>query len=426
MTERPVENLEGALNRALERHAAKAPAPASDLFERVETRYRRRRRVRTTGAAAAMALVLSGTAFGMWSHDGGSAVLLESPSPGAQPLSRPGQKAESPFRATPVEKLWPEAVHRIPARLRDGTEIMPQTLIDERTVLVNSWGGFEKPSVLYAYDLPTGEATRITDVVTPKNTQIFASGFTVGEGRIFWHTTSTDLTSTIWSVPVKGGTAVVTVERTPAAAPFEGGAMTAGQIPGGQIGDLTVSGGKLYWSRSGGGVYTAPVAGGPAEPVPGTEEEMLVQWPWVGGLASDSRQDRGRINGRDLRNLETGEKKTAAFSPGEENWDCGITWCLAGSLVKDRSGTETFRVSGHPAVAPNQTASLDRFVASVSRSDQKTLLLLNDLRTRRSGSIELVQKDDEVSYSTMKSSGSRMYSTRLADEYVIVDLKAIG
>jgi len=429
MTGQPVEDLEETLNRTLERHAEKAPAPAADLIERVETRYRGRRRARMTGAAATMALVLSGTAFGVWPDDGPDGTLGPADTATAPP-SPPVKASGEQFKITPIEKLWPEAVHRIPAELPDGTEIEPQALIDGRTVLVNAWAGFEKASTLYAYDLTTGEATKITDVVTPKGTWLFASGFTVGDGRIIWQTTSDDRISTIWSVPAKGGIAVATVEGIPAASektvegtpPSEedGTTAVAGRPTPSGVGGLAVSDGKIYWSNSWGGVYTAPLSGGPAEPVPGTEKEQLVQWPWVDGPEQD------RITGRRVRNLETGEKRTVDFSPGDEKWSCGITWCLGRSSATDRSGTETFRVPGHAAVAWSEMTALDRFIVRVSYSDRKTLLLLSDLKTRRSGSITLTPKVGELPHSPVRNPGSRMYSTRVAGEYVIVDLEAIG
>ncbi|GAA2723773.1 hypothetical protein [Actinocorallia aurantiaca] len=437
MTGQPVENLEDTLNRTLERYAGKAPAPAPDLVERVETRYRKRRRARMTGAAAAMALVLGGTTFGVWPDDGGTVVPSGSLNPAA---STPGQEKESPFEITPIEKLWPEAVHRIPTELPNGTEIEPQALIDERTVLVNAWSKFEKTSVLYAYDLATGEARKITDVVTPKKTKIFASGFTVGDGKIIWYTASTDGTSTIWSVPVEGGAAVATVERIPgetgdgatASASAKDGATASAKdgttvdpvSPG--IVDLAVSGGKIYWSGSLGGVHTAPLTGGPAELVPGTEKELLVQWPWAGGPVRDRSQDGGKahITHRELRNLETGEKRSTTLEDGDTNWDCGITWCLSqdGRSVTSRDGN---RMALLPGRLVNGRVALDRFALSTTGSGDKARILVHDLRTGRVGSIAPMLSDGDATYSLLKGTGSRMYATPVEDGHLIVDLEAV-
>ena len=407
MTGRHMENLEETLNRTLERHAGKAPAPAPDLIQRVEARYRRRRRARMTGAAAAMALVLSGTAFGVWPDDGGTVGPQGSLNPAA---AAPGQKEKNPLEITPIEKLWPEAVHRIPARLPDGTKITPQALIDERTVLVSVWSSFEKTSALYSYDLATGESSKITDVVTPKRTKGFASGFTVGDGKIIWYTTSADGTSTIWSVPVEGGTAVATVESAPA-----------------EIGALGVSGGKIHWSGSRGGVYTAPLAGGSAALVPDTEKERLVQWPWAGGPIRDLSQngDKAYVAYRELRNLETGEKRSTILNDRDTNWDCGITWCLSqdGKSITSRDGN---RMGLLPGYLVNGTVALDRFALSTTGSGSKAGVLVHDLRTGRAGSIAPRLSDGDASYSMLKGAGSRMYATSVKGGHLIVDLEAIG
>lgn len=434
MSGQPVENLEETLNRTLERHAERAPAPAADLIGRVETRYRRRRRARMTGAAATMALVLSGTAFGVWPSAGPDGALAPADTAAAPP-SLPAKASGDRFETTPIEKLWPEAVHRIPARLPDGTEIAPQALIDERTVLVSASARFEKASALYAYDLATGEATKITDVVAPKKTKIFASGFTVGDGRILWHTTSADRTSTIWSVSVKGGTAVATVERIPGgtgdgptASAENGTAVATVESASAGIGDLTVSGGKIYWSGPRGGVYTAPLSGGPAESVPGTEKERLVQWPWAGGPVHDRSQDgdKAQVTHRELRNLETGEKRsTVLTTAGDMSWDCGITWCLSRDekSVTSRDGGRMALLPGHPV---DTRVALDRFALSVTGSGNKARVLVNDLRTGRVGSIAPMLSDGDASYSILKGTGSRMYDTLVEGGHLIVDLEAIG
>ncbi|GAA0945379.1 hypothetical protein [Actinocorallia libanotica] len=433
MTGQPVENLEETLNRTLERHAEKAPAPASDLIDRVETRYRKRRRVRTTGAAAAMALVLSGTAFGMWSDGGGPTTLLESSGTSTQALSRPGQKAEDPFETTPIEKLWPEAVHQVPARLQDGTEITPQALIDARTVLVSAWASFEKASALYAYDLATGKAEKITDVVTPKGTWLFASGFTVGDGKILWQTTSADRMTTIWSVPVEGGTPVAAVENIPAEAVGPAGSVKDGATavpvepsPSGVAG-LGVFGGRVYWSGSPNGVYTAPLTGGSAELVAGTEKERLVRWPWAGRSVSDRTQggDKTKTIRWELRNLETGEKKPVFSAPGGTDWNCWITWCssVTENALTTRDGSQMTDLPGH--LLDRGVVALDRFVLSVDGSRNKASVMVNDLQEGRTGSIALTPTDGGVSYSVLRGAGSRMYATPTADGHVIVDLEAI-
>lgn len=410
MTGQLAENVEDALQRTLERYAEKAPAPAADLVGQVETRYRRRRRARTTGAVTAMALVLGGAVFGLGQDDGGTTVL-QRPGTAAPPPASSEEGAESPFEITPVERLWPEAVHRIPARLPNGTEISPQALIDGRTVLVNAWGGFEKASALYAYDLGTRKATKITDVVTPPGTEIFASGFAVGDGRVVWYTRS-GRTGTIWSAPLGGGKAVKAVEQVPSKI---------------HDGTLAVSGGRIRWSASPGGVYTAPLSGGPAEPVPGTRKGRLVQWPWATGPAGAPQGgDRARITGRELRNLETGKKRVSTFTVGDANWTCWITWCSASGShsVVERDGTGAVRLPGHLVEG---TVVLDRFALSTVDSGRQTLLLVNDLRTRRSGSVTLVPEEDgSVSHFGLKGTDARMYTTRVKDEHVIVDLEAIG
>ncbi|MEO3782560.1 hypothetical protein ABGB12_04460 [Actinocorallia sp. B10E7] len=415
MTGQSVENLEETLNLTLERHAERAPAPAPDLIERVETRYRKRRRARMTGAAAAMVLVLGGTVFGGWSSAGPDRTVGPADT-AASPLPPPEEAAKDPFEITPIEKLWPKAVHRIPARLPDGTEIAPRLMIDERTVLVNSWAGFETVSALYTYDLRTKKAAKIIDVVTPAGSKYTAGGFAVGEGRVVWSTVSADRTSTIWSAPVGGGAAVKAVERF------------SGEI--GARDTLTVSGGRIYWSEFSAGVYTAPLAGGTAELVPGTEKERLVRWPWAGSPVPDRSQDQNRvqITGRELRNLETGEKRTVAFAAGGTSWNCKITWCLdrKSNSITTRNGTGTVRLHGH---LMDDEVALDRFAVSMADTEGGAEMLLHDLRTRRTGSFATVPGYDHgsgpVYYGAVEGPDTRMYTAPVAGGHLIVDLKAI-
>ncbi|GAA1720080.1 hypothetical protein [Nonomuraea bangladeshensis] len=320
--------LEDKLSHAFAGAAQRAPQAPAGLLATVKTRHRRRR-ARTAAVYAATAVVL--VAGGV-----GTAVSGLGASAEPQPAVSATGEAEPPADKIPprVEKVWPQAVHKIPAKLPDGRTYYPQLLLDDRTLLVMTGVNDGKRQFLWSYDLGTGRPRKIAEIPPTKGSAIFADGVAAGGGNIVWWASYKEAGSPrvarIWTVPAAGGR-----PRPVTDVPL-GNVMKEGHING-----LAVTGSDVVFAYEKGGVYRVPLSGGSPQPVKGAERHHILQWPWVG-------VHDGKSTFRELLNVETGERRDAVIKADEEV-RCGLERC-AGVAVRyktvkverprDRSGKE--------------------------------------------------------------------------------------
>ncbi|WP_345482699.1 hypothetical protein, partial [Actinopolymorpha pittospori] len=334
--------VEHQLVRTLEAAAGRAPTPEPGLLDQLERRSRRRRqRAQVALAGAAVLAVVAGSAVALGlSQPSGQSATLAPAGPSTERSTEPGPKGVG-VPVEPIEKLWPDAVHNIPNRLPGGEKFRPQTMADDHTVLVSIDAGFENAGELWAYDLTDKTARKVTTVRKSKNTTIFASNFTVGEGHVVWWTSGVDEgkpVTEVWGAPLAGGAA------------YRVGKVNSGS--GVQQMAIAISGQKVFWSLRDGGVYQAPLSGGEAKLIDGTQKFGLVQYPWVGSpvpkLESYSGEAPDALDYRTLRNLETGEERTAAARDG--SWTCRVQWCVGSmndsGFVQRRDGTGRREIGG--------------------------------------------------------------------------------
>ncbi|MGR6912627.1 TolB family protein [[Actinomadura] parvosata] len=388
-------DLEADLARVIGRAAERAPQAPSDLPARVVSRSRRRRS-RTLAAATAVAVVVvaGGVALSVRGLQGAPDVAVHPATPTA---TTPGL----------VEQVWPDAVWKIPAKLREGgRKLRPVIFIDDRTLLLETWASHEKADALYAYELDTGRTRKITDIRTPKG--VFASAFTAGAGRIFWQTIE-DTRTRLWSVPITGGEPA----PLPTDAPIRKGADK-----------LVVTGDRLAFSAfQGGGVFTVPLDGGAVTPVKNAVEHHILTWPWV-GMPGDYTPDN-EPSFKELYNVETGEMSLALVRPGDEYVRCGVTTCVgvgAGGkpFVRLRDGSQEREL---PDTAMHGL-SMDRFM-TVSLPTRGQALL--DLVTGKSGDLGL--RPDAKGAMTSVQPGirnDRLVWYELKGRLVIIDLARIA
>ncbi|WP_336216609.1 hypothetical protein [Nonomuraea sp. LPB2021202275-12-8] len=149
-------------------------------------------------------------------------------------------------------------------KLPNGRKGRPLTLIDDRTLLLETGQSFENADALHTYDLETGKTRKMTDIRTPKG--VFASGYAVGGGRIVWQTIDNMKTS-FWSAPLSGGQPTAVGTDTPIKGRGDG---------------LVVAGDRIAFSLHEGGVFTLPLEGGAVTPVRVAERHHILRWPWVG------------------------------------------------------------------------------------------------------------------------------------------------
>ncbi|WP_433251288.1 TolB family protein [Streptosporangium sp. CA-135522] len=324
--------LEEKLSRALSGAAHRAPQVPAGLTATVETRHRRRR-ARTAAVLAAAAVVVVAGGAGV-AVNALRASALPNPAVSATDGAKPPTKPAAGTIPPPIEKVWPRAVHKIPARLPDGRAYYPQLLLDDHTLLVVTGALDGDRQFLWSYDLGTGKPSRIAEIPPTKGSAIYADGIAAGGGDIVWWASYKEpggpRVARIWTVPVTGGK-----PRQVTDVPL-GNVMKEGHING-----LSVTGSDVVFAYEKGGVYRVPLSGGRPRPVKGAERHHILQWPWVG-------VHRGKAVFRELLNVETGERRDAVVKADEEV-RCGLDRC-AGMAVRyetvkverprDRSGKE--------------------------------------------------------------------------------------
>ncbi|SNT37796.1 hypothetical protein SAMN05443665_102611 [Actinomadura meyerae] len=310
MTDEPMtDELGTALRGALATAAREAPAVRPGLLEAVETAHTRRRRRRVAAAALGTALLLGGTgAIGAVARSG------DGPPPVAAPGALEPVPADGLGTPVKVRERWPDAVRTVPGRLPGGTALHPVALLDGDVLVGATWASLQRPDELWSYDLGTGRADLITDIVIPRGSRIFASDFTIARGQVVW-----------WLSYRAGGRDTVEVWGAPLAG---GPARKITGLPGNDVTALLIDGDDVVMG-AGGAVYRAPLAGGAPAKVPGTDGFSIVAWPWIGSPAS-REGGVGTIRFESLRNLATGERRDARLAPFKGAWSCDVTWCVGG------------------------------------------------------------------------------------------------
>ncbi|GAA2214416.1 hypothetical protein GCM10009850_098810 [Nonomuraea monospora] len=400
-------DVEEMLRRTLGSASQQAPRMPTHLPAQLEASYRRRRRrnlAQVVLAAAAVVVVAAGTTA-VLRHGDTTATTL-SPS-----TSRP----DAPVwpLPEPVARVWPEAVHKVPARGPGGTKLMPQTFIDDRTVLVTTWGGFEKTDALYAYDLVTHDLREITDVPTPAGTVLFASDFTVGEGRVVWWTATKDARIHVWTAPLSGGDATTVAD------------LEAGTTPG--LDGLAVEGDRILFSPTGGGVFTVPAAGGAVQAVPGGEGMHLLKWPWVGSPGAAPEGDGTRFI--TISNVETGETSVAVRHNGEHTLACGVRLCAGvregrKSFYRLRDGSQEKELP-MTDLSPDGLARERFLVAMVTAEGAGHIPILYDVSTGTAADLGVRARGGRLSIPGVARDG-RLVSYQVGDDLYVVDLAKIG
>jgi hypothetical protein len=367
-------------------------------------RRRRTRRMLECGAlvtAAAVIVAVAGAAVGTHAMPTDRGDSPQS-SAGHGVLKRP-----KPVHASPIDSVWPEAVHRLPDTLSDGRAYRPWTLVDGHTMVVTAHSG--KTNAVYTYDLRTHAVKRLAEAGG-------AQGFTAGSGTVVWWRI-TGGTAEIWAVPASGGTAHrVVVQR--------------GIDQG--LTRVVVDGGDVVWSADGdGGVYRAPLAGGTPQQVPGSAGMHILAWPWIGKPYGLEGVGEKEVVFEDLLNTRTGEKRTADLTD-RDGWGCGLAWCIGGgpagaSEAQRRDGSRRHAIPNGQA-ALQGLPLLDRFVVTYPSGPlegPRGNAALYDLNTGRMGDLSFPYGADGLGVDNLDPTNRLVYA-QIAGEYLIIDLQAIS
>ncbi|MET8001249.1 hypothetical protein [Nonomuraea glycinis] len=408
--------LEDDLRRTLAFASERAPRAPGGLSGQVVARSRgRRMRVQALVAAVAVVVVAGGVGAvvrAAGDHAAPTAVTpveaTGAPSEGiGDPWGREPQTADIPDL---VDKVWPEAVWRIPGRLPGGQKYQPRHFIDDRTLLLETWESFEKANAIYAYDLVTGRTRKIAAIRTPKG--VYASGYVSGAGHIVYqtvHVIAGESVTRFWSVPIKGG--------EPTAIETDKEVKSRGT-------ELAVVGDRVAFSLSDGGVFTVPLGGGAVTAVQGADRHHLLSWPWVGTPGDYTPGNEPSFE--ELLNVETGETSRAVIHPGETNVRCGVTTCVG--RKSDRTAFYRLRDGSQERVldpASSRGLAADRFV-TVHLPRSPGGQTLNDLVTGKSADLGLRPNAKGQSTSIQPDIGDgRLVAYELKGKYVIIDLMKI-
>ncbi|MBM7787878.1 TolB family protein [Tenggerimyces flavus] len=340
------DQLEQEIERVLREAGENAPTPPPGLLARIDDRAHRRRRTRIGTGAVCLAAAAAVTAVAIASG------VVRAPNATPQPMQTPTKTMVEGVKILPpkpAEELWPEAVHQINGYLPKDRHLVPMDFIDNENLLVGivEVGGAKE--ALYRYELATRKVTKLTDIGVPME----ADGFTISGGWIVWYVES-ETHGEIFGVPVAGGQV----------------RQLATGVPGEGIEGIAVDGDSVYWASSNGTsvrILSAPF-GGMAKEVPNSDDAMIVSWPWIGSPIPPVEPVPG-IAFRDLRNVRTGETRTATDRTG--TWACHLTWCVGGTdkqvFVERRDGTQRQQL---PSIGINLTDRVlnppvrDRFVIS--------------------------------------------------------------
>lgn len=370
------ESLAAEFRRAADR------APSIDLRARVETGYRRRRNRRVALAAAvAVAAIAAGTSF------------VVSPRP-VERVATP--KAVRPMSG-PIEKVWPDALHTIDAKLPNGRFFQPELFLDANTVLVRELEPkANEPRDIWSIDLRTNAAKLLVRVAPPAKDMILRAAPAVGDGQLAWYTIDNGRIE-IWAAPLSGGKQHWVTSQA------------------GSSARLDITDGHVIWSRAGApGVFRAPLTGGTPELIPGTAKQWLAAWPWVG---SPGPMSAGFF--RHLANLSTGEKAKSATS-------CYVTWCRVGDgrSVRRRDGSGESKLPGLPVDFP---PALDRFLSvQLMKGNTSTGQVIYDLKTGRTGDLGYRVKNGRIETARMLAGRNGLFSFTSKGKVVLVDLNAIA
>ncbi|GAA3205531.1 hypothetical protein [Nonomuraea helvata] len=399
-------DVEQTLRRTLGQAAEQAPRLPALLPQRLERIHRRRRqRARMALAAAAVVLVAGGSVAVVGGGGGGGDTIMAA--------TASGPRSEKP--AEPVEKVWPEAVRKIPAKSPDGGSWRPWTFIDGHTLLMTSSAGSDRTTAVYAYDLDGDAPRKIATVPTPKGTVGSANGFTAGNGYVAWWTETKDRVAHLWAVPLDGGTAKIVGDQRLDVADDGSG-----------IDGLALVDGKIVFSLYTGGVFTVPVEGGEVQPVDRGTGMHLLSWPWAGtpGLGGEPNGTRfGRIV-----NMETGETRTAVVNPGEQLQICGVTICAGRTaehepFFRKRDGSDQ-KIVPHDMIPMRPPTQDHRFYVSSYGDGKPEGVGLYDMDNGRSGDLGIPGEGYSIKMPSPDATG-RLFSYTLGNDFYLIDLAKI-
>lgn len=421
-------SLEEDLAHTLAGAAERAPEPDEGFVVGVRQR-RRARRNRRIAAVAACATVLT-VASGL------GVVRLTRPADEGVPVAAWSGTVPDFDTVESPDKVWPEAVRRLPLRLPNGSEYQVHAVLGNDRYLVSlvSWGmpEVEERWAPWVFDAKSGGLTFLGQKEKPDNYSAGSDDWATAVGDYaIWFSggAGSDDAEGIWVARLDG----------------DGEPRKLGVLPIRVYGLPTYGLTKdaVYWHVEGSGVYRVPLSGGAPELIRGSEGYAATGLsPWVN---TKERPLTGPGPGPEelsgeLWDLETGERRPWRTTvPGATGVTCAPLQCtgLSGNgrhFVHRLDGTAVQALPyGRDDFHPFYSME-GRFGLGTVRTSHGEVWYVWDLVTGLAGTVSADSPPgrDDVNKPGFTQAASRGFEDSLlqwpADEQSIyvLDLKAIG
>jgi hypothetical protein len=305
------------MNLAEELRAAVADPPPTriDLDALVTREERRKVRVRWLAAGCATVVAITGTIVG---------VRLAAPPAVDDRIEWSADRLPDPATLPSVEKVWPDAVHKLPKTLPDGSEYSVLAVLGDDRYLVATVRDQRVPDSARGPSIFDTRAGRVTSLVPAA---AGATDLDLLDARVVGD-------QVVWMQEAARG-------RELWAARLDGtGGRRLATLADGAGRKLAVAGDTVMWEQDVPGareklkepittIWRVPLSGGDAAQLPGSAGWSLAGGPWLTTQVLVTSFEAHRAG--ELWNPATGEKRRWATHEDLEFVNCGPTWCGGGS-----------------------------------------------------------------------------------------------
>ena len=409
-------DFEEQLTRTLEGAAERAPLPAGDPVAAVRMRQRRSRRRR---AGIAVACVVAATAAVLV----GTRLAVPSPNPAPAPEYVFAPDRIPDFTDLPgPDKVWPNAVHRLPAKLPDGYRYSVVAVLGDDRYLVTRglFNGEPAPSV---FNTRTGTVTALgTSAVTDGLAMSRVLMARELNGKAVWFlegSRNNRFVREAWVAPLDGSSAT-----------------RLANLPDGSAPRFSPSGNGIIWEYQTGQTWKSNIirrvslSGGPVGDIPRTLGfEVANIAPWI-----TKRTSNGKPNvAGELRDVANGKRLRWTAAPGLQDVRCGPTWCTGIGTgdhiaVQALDGSDVVELPVRGMLSPTRNGRLA--VGYIERPDAAEQVVW-DRTTGRAATMLPRRPSDPLSSATQQNPTADeepevLTVTANGNELVVLDLRAIG
>jgi hypothetical protein len=322
------------------RAASADPPPTSIDLERLVAREdRRRARVRWLAAGCAVAVVATAATAGVQLVDG----------------PRANQRVENAFSPDRLpsladlpaaEQVWPDATHRLPLRLPDGSEYTVHAVLGDGRYLIGPAGPMERSPSPSIFEPDEGKVTTLAPQADDGMVEARVLMAKVAGDQVVWM---------LEGFPASGGGGV---RELWAVRLDQSQARRLARLADGAAPRFSVAGDAVVWTQSARGtedpnkpltdIWRVPLAGGRAALLPGAQGWTLAyDGPWLTDRPDWSGSTQARSG--QLWNAATNQKLRWTTHPDAPRVVCGPKWC-SGSTPDGKVMLQRLDATGYLAL----------------------------------------------------------------------------